>query len=50
LISAFTANVSADLKIGDLQETIPVSSATPVIDVRNVIQQRVMPRDVIGGV
>src|SRR5216684_3117148 len=47
LTSGFTANVNADLKVGELQETITVSTATPVVDVQNVVQQRVMTRDQI---
>ena len=50
LTTGFTANVNADLKVGDLQETITVSASTPVVDIQNVVQQRVMTRDVLDTI
>src|SRR3982750_2067347 len=41
LTSSFTANVSADLRVGTLEETITVSGQSPTVDVQNVIQTRV---------
>jgi hypothetical protein len=49
LTTGFTATVNADLRVGDLQETVTVSGASPVVDVQNVIQQRVMTRDVLDA-
>ena len=49
LTTGFTASVSVELQIGDLHETVTVSSASPIVDVQNVIQQRVMTRDVIDA-
>src|ERR1700741_2141444 len=34
LTSGFTAAVNADLKVGDVSETITVTGATPVVDVQ----------------
>ncbi len=47
LTSGFTANVTAEMKVGDLSETIVVSGLTPLVDVQNVNQQRVVPREVL---
>jgi hypothetical protein len=49
LTTGFTATVNADLRVGELAETVTVSGASPVIDLQNVIQQRVMTRDVIDA-
>jgi Carboxypeptidase regulatory-like domain/TonB dependent receptor len=39
LTSGFTATVSADLKVGGLDETITVSEQAPLVDVQNIQQQ-----------
>ncbi|MGE3705618.1 MAG: carboxypeptidase regulatory-like domain-containing protein, partial [Vicinamibacterales bacterium] len=44
LVSGFTANVSADMKVGSLEETITVTGAAPLVDVQNVRQQTVVER------
>jgi len=36
LTASFTANVSVEMKVGALEETITVSAATPIVDVSNV--------------
>lgn len=38
--SGFVANVSAELRVGSLEETITVSGQSPLVDVQNVTQQR----------
>ncbi|MGE3512411.1 MAG: carboxypeptidase regulatory-like domain-containing protein [Vicinamibacterales bacterium] len=50
LTTNFTATVNAALKVGDLQETVTVSGSSPVVDTQNVVQQRVMTREVIDAV
>src|SRR5262249_48899747 len=50
LTSGFTANVNADLKLGDISETITVAGESPVVDTQNTVQQRVVTRDVIDSV
>jgi hypothetical protein len=42
LSAGFTANVSADLKVGSLEETITVTGASPIVDVQNARTQNVM--------
>ena len=36
-----------DLRVGELSETVTVSGQSPVIDVQNVVQQRVLTREVL---
>ena len=50
LTASFTATVNADLRVGDLQETITVSGAAPTVDVQNVVQQRVMTREIFDAI
>ena len=50
LTASFTATVNADLRIGALEETITVSGAAPTVDVQNVVQQRVMTRDIVDAI
>ena len=39
LTSGFTANVSVDLGVGGIEETITVTGASPVVDIQNVRRQ-----------
>src|SRR5262245_46022879 len=50
LTTGFTANVEADLRVGAVEETVLVSGHTPIIDVQNVVHQRVVTRDVIDKI
>ncbi len=47
LTSGFTATVNAEMKVGDIAETITVSGASPIVDVQNVTQQSVLGRTVL---
>jgi Carboxypeptidase regulatory-like domain len=47
LTGNFTATVNAELKVGGLEETVTVSGQSPVVDIQNVVQQRVITRDVL---
>ena len=44
-----TANVSVELAVGDVQETITVSGAAPLVDIQNVSQQRVVTREILDN-
>jgi len=44
LTAGFTASVNADMKVGELAETITVSGETPVVDLQNVRQQTTLSR------
>ena len=48
--ASFTANVSIELRIGAIEETVTVTGESPTVDVQNVVQQRVMTRDVIDAI
>src|SRR5215510_7390902 len=50
LTASFTATVNADLRVGELTETINVSGQSPTVDVQNVVQQKVMTRDVLDAI
>jgi hypothetical protein len=50
LSGEFTATVNAELRVGALEETVTVSGASPVVDIQNVIQQKVLTRQLIDNV
>ncbi|MGE3512403.1 MAG: carboxypeptidase regulatory-like domain-containing protein, partial [Vicinamibacterales bacterium] len=50
LTAGFTANIVAELRVGEVTETITVSGASPLVDVQNVNQQRVMTREVLDAI
>jgi hypothetical protein len=50
LSAGFTASVNADMRVGSLEETITVSGAAPMVDTQNVIQQRVISRELLDSV
>jgi len=47
LTASFNANVSAEMKVGALEETITVSAATPIVDVSNVAKISTASREVM---
>jgi hypothetical protein len=46
----FTAQIDAQLKVSQLQETITVTGATPLIDVQAATQQRTVSRELLDTV
>ena len=50
LTASFTATVNADLRVGAIEETVTVTGAASTVDVQNVVQQRVLTRDVINAI
>ncbi len=50
LSAGFTASVNVDMRVGALEETITVSGAAPMVDTQNVIQQRVITRELLDSV
>ena len=50
LTAAFAANIPAQLKVGSLEESVTVSGATPVVDIQNVVKQRLVTADVLEAV
>jgi hypothetical protein len=50
LAGSFAATVNAELQVGTVQETITVSGTSPIVDVQNAAQQRVLGTDVIDAI
>ena len=50
LTSSFTATVNVEMRVGTLEETITVSGEASTVDVQNVLQQRVMTREVMDAI
>ena len=48
--SGFTATIDVQLSVGDIQETVTVSGASPVVDIQNVEQRATMDREVIDSI
>ena len=46
----FTASVDVQLSVGDIQETVTVSGASPVVDIQNVDQRQVVDREIIDNI
>ena len=46
----FTAQVDVELTVSQLQETITVSGATPLVDVQSATQQRTVSRELLDAV
>ncbi len=46
LTTAFVATLNAEMKVGSVEETITVSGAAPSVDIHNVVQHRVLTREV----
>ena len=50
LTALFTAAVNAEMSVGDVAETLTVSGQAPVVDVRNVVKQQELTRDVLDAI
>lgn len=50
LSASFTANVSVELSVGQLEETITVNAAAPLVDVRSSVSQSVMSRETLDTI
>lgn len=50
LTTGFTATVNADMRVGEISETVTMSGQSPVVDLQNTKQAAVMTRDVIDSV
>ena len=49
LSGSFVAAVSADLAVGSINETVTVTGESPIVDVQNAQQQRVLEKEVIDA-
>lgn len=50
LTANFAGNVNVQMKVGSVEETVTVAGETPVVDVQNVVKQRLVGSDVIQSV
>lgn len=50
LTAAFTAPVNAEMRVGDVAETITVTGESPVVDIQSVVKQRELTRDVLDTI
>jgi hypothetical protein len=50
LAGTFTATVNIDLRVGSVAETITVTGQSPIVDIQNVTQQRVLGKDVLDSI
>ncbi|MEO8681691.1 MAG: carboxypeptidase-like regulatory domain-containing protein, partial [Vicinamibacterales bacterium] len=50
LSASFTATVNAEMAVSQLEESITVSGAAPLVDVRNSVSQSVMSREVLDTI
>jgi hypothetical protein len=50
LAGGFAATVNAELRVGTVEETITVTGESPVVDIQNVTQQRVLSKDVLDAI
>ncbi len=46
----FTAPVNGELRVGALEETVNVTSASPVVDVQQAVTQQVLPQTLLDAV
>ncbi len=46
LTGSFTATVNAELRVGAVSETVTVSGEAPTVDIRNVVQEKVLTDEV----
>ncbi len=46
----FVATVNADLRVGELQETVTVTGESPTVDIQSVRVQTIIDRDVIAAI
>jgi hypothetical protein len=47
LTAAVTASINADLRVGDLQETVTVTGEAPIVDTRSARRQQVIDGDIL---
>ncbi|MEO8257862.1 MAG: carboxypeptidase regulatory-like domain-containing protein [Acidobacteriota bacterium] len=50
LTGNFAATVNAELKVGSVEETVVVSGQSPIVDVQNAAQQRVLAAEVLDAI
>jgi hypothetical protein len=50
LQGSFSATISVDMRVGEIAETVMVSGESPIVDVQNTTQQRVLSHEIIDAI
>ena len=50
LPASFTATVNAEMAVGTLKEAVTVTTAAPLVDVRNSVSESVMNRETLDTI
>ena len=50
LQGSFSATINADLRVGEISETVTVTGESPIVDVQNTTQQRVLNHELIDAI
>ena len=50
LTGTFTATINADMRVGAIEETVTVTGESPIVDVQNTTQQRVLSHEIIDAI
>src|ERR1700730_16821477 len=50
LTGSFAATVNAELRVGAVAETITVKGESPIVDVQNMTQERVLSKDIVDAI
>src|SRR5581483_12337258 len=50
LSAGFTATINTELRVGELEESITVTGQSPLVDTQNVVQQKVITRELLDSV
>ena len=50
LQGSFSATINADMRVGEIAETVTVTGESPIVDVQNATQQRVLSHEVIDAI
>jgi hypothetical protein len=50
LQGSFSATINADMRVGEIAETVTVTGESPIVDVQNTTQQRVLSHEVIDAI
>ena len=50
LQGSFSATINVDLRVGELAETVTVTGESPIVDVQNTTQQRVLSHEIIDAI
>src|SRR5580658_2464722 len=49
LTGSFTATVNAEMKVGSVSESITVNAESPIVDVQNTTEEKVLQKDTIDA-